>query len=77
MCYVVDRSAGEFLADGAADERVVAEHPDLRHVARVIADRDLVPGVGGEVHVDVARPGEVGAVPADPPRHGRGQRHQG
>ena len=44
------------------------EDPDLRDVARVVPQQDLLPHVGRQRRVDVAQPREPDAVGVDPPR---------
>ena len=57
-----DRLAGVLLADGAADKAVSVEHPDLRQVARVEADRDRLADEAGKGRACVAQALEADAV---------------
>jgi hypothetical protein len=64
-----DCLASELRADGAADEALIPENPDLGEVARVVADCDRLADEGRECRIDVAQalePYSVALHPAGP-----------
>ncbi len=60
-------------ANGAAQELVAVEHPDLGQVTRVVARGDLLTGVVGEHWIQIAQRLVVDAVRVHRPRGGDGQ----
>src|SRR5512135_1944597 len=68
--------ARQLLADGAAEEAIVIEEADLRHVARVVAQHDLLARIRGERQIAVAQPQESNAALMDATSLGHGEHEQ-